>query len=166
MSKVVNNPFLLGLQGMFGNAMVVKKVRGKYQLANRPSPSRSRTTSAEQEAVKAKFLKATKYAKVHAKRAEEGKPTEYTEGITANKHSVYLVAMSDKLNPPVIESVEAPDYTGAVGEAIEIIATDDFKVTGVKVIITDGNDAQLESGEAVQEDEESPDTWTYKTTIA
>jgi hypothetical protein len=166
MSKVINNPFLLGLQGMFGNAMVVKMVRGKYQLANRPSTSRNKTSTPDQDAVKARFLKATQYAKVHAKLAKDKKPTDYTEGITANKHSVYLVAMSDFLNPPEIQGIEAPDYSGAIGETIQVSATDDFRVMGVKVTITDGNGARLESGDAVIEDEQTPYLWTYKTTVA
>jgi hypothetical protein len=41
-------------------------------------------------------------------------------------------------------------YTGQVGEAIVVRASDDFEVEGVNVSLTDAGGNALESGEAVE----------------
>jgi hypothetical protein len=167
MSKIDNNPLLKGAEGMLGKTMFYRTVRGKLQMVNRPKSRKARDTSPGQAAVQEKFLRAANYAKAHAAMAaEDASNTVYSEGITVKKHSVYLVAISDYLNAPKVQFIEAPKYKGAVGSAILIGATDDFRVKSVELGITGSDGTELESGDAVQTGPDRPELWKYTTTVA
>jgi len=73
----------------------------------------------------------------------------YATGITHKKFSAHHVAVSDFLNAPEIHEIDAKDYHGNPGDIIRVRATDDFKVTSVKVIITDADGKVIETGEAM-----------------
>ena len=61
--------------------------------------------------------------------------------------------------------IKVTDYLGAVGDEIRIVATDDFRVVRVRVIIRTSDGKELERGEAVQ-DAKNSDTWHYTATVA
>jgi hypothetical protein len=52
--------------------------------------------------------------------------------------------------PPSVNEVDLSAYSGAVGDAIIIMASDDFAVLGVDVGLSDGNGAPIESGAAIE----------------
>ncbi len=145
--------------------MVIRKVRGKMQMANRPAPGR-KPISAKQEAVQFKFQEASQYAKMQTgiKASQESKDL-YATGITDKKHTAFVVALTDYLNSPKVHYIAAEDYAGAVGDVIAVKATDDFMVAGVKIIITDGDGNLLEKGQATP-DLERVNLWTYPATAA
>jgi hypothetical protein len=151
--------------GVLGKTSSIREVRGRLVVANRPKRKVGKLTARQQEA-SSKFLEAAKYASVHSQLAAAGEPSEYASGITGKKSNVYLVALSDFIVAPTVHFIEAPKYKGVIGETITIKATDDFRVASVEVTITDGNGAQLESGNARVEDPKYPFTWAYKTTVA
>ena len=69
--------------------------------------------------------------------------------------------MADALNAPVVESIQAENYHGQLGDKIIIRAKDDFKVTAVVVSIFNQAGELIEEGNAViQNDEEMK--WLYK----
>ena len=164
MSKIQNNPLLRGVSGMLGETMVIRKIRGKLQMANRPT--QGRTASAKQAAIQFKFQEAAQYAKMQTgKDALEESKALYATGITDKKHAARIVAMTDYLNAPKVHYIDAQDYSGGVDDTITVKATDDFMVTGVKIVITDGNGTVIEKGEAVPEPTKV-NLWTYKATVA
>jgi hypothetical protein len=57
--------------------------------------------------------------------------------------------------------VDLSAYTGNVGEAIDITATDDHAVKGVRVKIKNGDGGLVEGGTAVQQ--AAPNQWLYTT---
>jgi len=63
----------------------------------------------------------------------------------------YIMAMTNYLRPPEIVQIIAMEYTGAVGDKISVIATDDFKVTSVKMNLSDPLGNLIEQGNC-QED--------------
>jgi len=68
-------------------------------------------------------------------------------------------------NAPAVDEVDLSAYAGAVGDVIAVRASDDFRVTGVRVAVVDAGGAALESGDAV---ETLPDSgrWVYTATAA
>ena len=161
MSKIDNNPLLKGASGMLGETMVFRTVRGQLQMANRPK--RRTNISEKQAAVQTKFQEAAQYATQQL--SQEASSALYEAGITSKKHSAYLVAVSDYLNAPKVHFIEAIGYRGNVGDTITVKATDDFMVTGLKIVIKGSDGAILEEGEA-EPDLEKINLWTYKTTVA
>jgi len=149
------------LSGLLSSAITVRKVRGQVVVTNRARP-RPKPTDKQLEAQK-KFLEAAQYATQQI--GLDDSKVLYTTGITPKKGSAYLVALSDYLNPPTVEWIDATDYHGAAGDAIMVKAVDDFMVTRVKVVILDAQGAELESGDA------GPDAlrvnqWLYKAQVS
>lgn len=148
------------LSGMLSSSVTVRKVRGQVVVTNR-AKRQPKPTDKQLEAQK-KFLEASQYATQQIKLADS--KALYTTGITPTKGSAYMVAVSDYLNPPTVEWIDAIDYRGAAGDVIMVKAVDDFMVTRVKVVILDAEGAELESGDA------GPDAlrlnqWLYKAQV-
>lgn len=149
------------ISGLLSSSITVRKVRGQVVVTNRARPRPAPTD--KQSVVQGKFLEASQYANQQLE-IEESKAL-YTSGITSKKASAYVVAMSDYLNPPTVEWIDATDYRGVAGDPILVKAVDDFMVTRVKVIILDAQGAALESGDA------GPDAlrvnqWLYKAQVS
>lgn len=160
MSKVKNNPITNHTSGMLGDTVVFRKVRGKMQMANRPSFTNAPTE--KQSAVKLRFQEAAQYAKQQL--AEKESCLLYESGITDQKHTAHVVAMSDYLKAPKVHYIETEDYQGNVGDTILIKATDDFRVVTVKVSIIDKDGNPLEKGEASPG--EGINVWKYTASVA
>ena len=148
MSTIKNNPLLQGVSGMLGDTVVYRKVRGQMQMVNRPA--RGRKFSEKQEAVKFRFQEATQYARQQL--AQEESRALYESRITEQKHTAHVVAVADYLNAPKVHFIETADYVGNVGDTILVKATDDFMVSGVKIVITGSDGNVLEKGDAVPDD--------------
>jgi hypothetical protein len=73
----------------------------------------------------------------------------------------FAFALADFLNEPEVLAIDLAAYHGAVGESIKVRAIDDFEVTGVTVIMKDGEGAVLQQGPAVHTD----GLWQYATTV-
>ncbi|HNP79044.1 MAG: hypothetical protein U0289_18115 [Cyclobacteriaceae bacterium] len=145
MGKVNNNPILQHVSGMVGDTIVLRKVRGQMQLANRPK-GRSGKVSERQAGIQTKFQEAAQYASRQV--SQPASKELYESGITEKKHTAYVVAVSDYLNAPVVHFIEAIEYKGVPGDRIIVKATDDFMVTSVKLAILDANGTLIEEGEA------------------
>ena len=64
-----------------------------------------------------------------------------------------------------MEEVDLLGYTGAAGDEIIIMASDDFDVLSVQVALTDGESNPIESG-AVVENPANSTRWVYTATAA
>jgi hypothetical protein len=156
-----NNPLLKGASGMLGEVVVYRELRGKVIMANKPKPPS--TTSEKQLTARVRFRRAAFYAKRQMENPEA--KALYTTGINDSKVTAFLVALTDYLKAPVIQEIDASGYTGAIGQAISITATDDFKVKSVQVAIVDPAGAEIEHGEATP-NPEVLDEWQYVSTTA
>lgn len=161
MSKIDNNPILKGVSGLLGETVQFRTIHGRMQLANKPKRRKSQTD--KQLKVQSRFALAADYANQQLKTAEALEM--YSAGITSKLTSAYLVAVSDYLNAPKVESIDTLYYNGSVGAPISVIASDDFMVKAVKVVITGANGKELEQGDATP-DPEVANRWLYKATVA
>ena len=149
--------------GLLGEKLKVNKVNGNVVVTNRPKRKMVGDPSEKQAAAQRRFLVATQYAKYQNSVPELREL--YATGITDNKRTAFAVAVSDFLNAPEIESINASKYRGAIGDPIIVSAFDDFKVVGVRVMITDAGGSMLEEGDAAQ-DKAKPSLWIYQCTVA
>lgn len=159
MSSVNENPLLVGATGKFARVVVYRRVRGKVVMAKVPTPPSD--VSAKQLVVRKSFSKAAGYAKRQNAKPEAKRL--YLEGLTPKKHNAYLVALSDFLKSPQIDSVNLTGYNGAAGQTILIDASDDFRVAAISVAILGADGVQIESG-AAKPGEGLADAWAYVTT--
>jgi hypothetical protein len=145
MARIINNSFLEGVSGMVGKNFVVKRTPRGGVMSNKPK--KRKKNSPLQEAQVSRFTYGIQYSREARKRP--GMKELYATGITLKKFSAHHVAVSDFLNAPEIHEVDAKDYHGNPGDIIRVRATDDFKVTSVKVIIMDADGKVIETGEAI-----------------
>ena len=122
---------------------------GRTIVADIPDFS-SRVPSPEQKEHHERVKEAAAYAKPASK-----KEPLYAELAAGTAKNAYNVAFGDWFNPPVIERVDIVDGV------IRIVAHDDVRVVGVRVMVLDGEGKVLEQGEAVLLD---GDQWEYTPT--
>ncbi len=161
MSKTRGNSAFQGVSAMLGDAVIIRRVRGQY-VVSRPA-RRPRKPTARQVERRELFREAAQYARRQI--STEESYALYASGITSNKHTAYLVALSDCLNAPKVQHVDTLGYRGAVGDTIHVKATDDFMVTKVRIVITDPAGSLIEQGEAASV-AGTADGWEYKTTVS
>lgn len=65
------------------------------------------------------------------------------------RQTPFRLALNDAMNPPVIHQVDTDEYTGRPGDGIYMKVTDDFRVTGVVVRISNAQGQLVEKGEAL-----------------
>ena len=159
MAESIDNAITKGASGTFADLIVFSQrygrtFMGKVRRAN------SNVTPA-QIAVRERFLKAVKYAR-QTMQDPAIKPL-YSEragnGITA-----FNLAIVDYFSAPEIDEINTSVYTGAVGSKIEVEASDDTKVTGVRMSIYDPAGNPVEEGDAVQDPANGH--WFYTATAA
>lgn len=95
-------------------------------------PNLNRTSTEAQKRVRRRFAHVVQYARqvllepgiqaAYTAKAREGRPP-------------FIVALSDFLNCPVVEEIDAKDYMGNPGNLIRVKAYDGFKVTEVSMTI-------------------------------
>ena len=159
MSNSKENVITRHLHGKFGDQVVFRTRNGQSFASNMPKAA-SGSPSAAQLEVRDRFRMAAIWAKnaladpillaAYQAKAKDGQ-------------TPYVLAMTDFLKPPRISEINDSGYNGHVGDEILVSAIDDFKVTGVSVVITDPSDVLIEEGQC------QPDGtgmyWKYTATV-
>jgi len=157
MASSKHNVITHGLSGKVGDLVVFRQRHGKTFLGK--IPFNTGKPSPDQQAVREKFLKAVSYAKTSLQ--DPDIKALYVEkagkGVTP-----FNLAIADFFTVPVIADIITNAYTGAVGSKIEVHATDDTKVTEVKVSIVAADGSMIEEGSAMQDTDNGH--WFYTAT--
>src|SRR5215831_2366790 len=132
MARSKNNVVTHGLSGTVGNLLVFAQRAGKTVVRNFPRASDIGPTP-NQEAIRAKFKKAVKYAKTAL--ADPALKKMYADKAGPGQFATNM-AVADYFTPPVIQDPDLSTYTGAAGITIKVPVTDDFQVKSVKFIIS------------------------------
>ncbi|GJH41199.1 hypothetical protein RCZ04_17490 [Capnocytophaga sp. HP1101] len=160
MAKSKDNVVIKGLSGMLARQLVFRQRAGQTIVGK--APVRSQKATEAQKAHQQRFARAAFYAK----NALQNSALKQSYTQEAKKHAgttPYNMAIADYLKAPVIESVDTSAYSGAsTGEKIVVQVSDTFKVTAVKVKITDHDATLVEEGNATFEE----GNWVYTTTVA
>ena len=160
MSKTRRNALTKNFSGKFGDQMVYRNRDGVTTLGLMPKKNNNPPTES-QLSTRRKFKMASRWAKQVLQDTEV--LAEYI-ALAKGLKTPYIMAMTNYLRPPEIVQIIAMEYTGAVGDKINVIATDDFKVTSVKMNLSDPSGNLIEQGNC-QEDLAS-DCWVYTATTA
>jgi hypothetical protein len=160
MSKSSQNVITKTYSGKLGNQVVFRNRNGKSILCALPKPT-TKPPTAGQISFRNMFLKATIYAK--AMLAVPAMKEKYAAK-AINGKSAYNVAVADYIKPPVVDNIDASEYTGAVDDKIIIDASDCFEVKKVHVAIADNAGTIIEEGNCIQDAMNL--FWVYTTTVA
>jgi hypothetical protein len=153
MAKQKGNVVTHGLSGKIGDLLVFRQRDGKTIVSK--MPEQSKTVSEKQREQRKRFQQAV----IYAKSAFASPETAALYAETAKKgKNPFSVAVADFFNAPDIYTVDLSDYTGAPGDEIRIVASDDFAVKSVHVRIVNADGSPVEEGDATHG---TGDLWIY-----
>jgi len=160
MASAKLSPILDRVRGKLGELVFRRYAQGT--VLQRTPDTEGRTSSPAQSAQRERFKQAAYYGRTVV--ADPVLKAAYAPRAKSKGLSVYALCVADYLVAPEIPVIELAGYTGRAGEALSIVALDDFEVTGVEVALTLANGQLLESGPAIQDPART--RWVYTTTVA
>ena len=161
MAKVKLNPILEQVRGQIGD-LVFRRYEDQVVISRKPD-FEDQTATAAQVAQRERFREAALYGKMVM--ADPETKALYVEAAKAKGQPVFSLTVADFFNAPSVDEVDLSGYAGGVGDTILIRARDDFDVTGVRVSLTDGDGAAIESGAGL-ETAAGSGQWVYTATTA
>ncbi len=161
MAKVKLNPILEQLRGQIGD--LVFKRYGDEVIISRKSDLEGVVPTEAQQATRDRFRQATLYGKMVM--ADPETKALYAEAARAKGQPLFSLTVADFFHAPSVEEVNLAGYTGAIGDEIVILASDDFEVVGVSVSLSDAGGSPIEAGQAVETPADSG-RWVYTATTA
>jgi len=156
MAKVKLNPILEQISGKVGD-LVFRRYGDRTVISQKPDTEGREWTEA-QLAHRARFRQAALYGKMVM--ADPETKALYDDAADAKGKPVFSLTVADFFHAPSVDEVDLSGYTGAAGDEIVIMASDDFDVLDVSMALTDGDGNAIENGAAV---ETPPDSgrWIY-----
>jgi len=159
MGFVKDNYVTTGASGNVGNLWSFRQRAGRTVLAKQRGAN-SKPPTAKGLAIQSRFKTSVDYALNAMK--DPAIKAAYAAAAPRGV-SAFNLALGDAAQSPVVNRIDSTKYHGAVGDTIEIDATDNFKVTGVVVTIDNAAGALIETGNAVMLENEN---WQYTATVA
>ena len=159
MAKVKLSPALAAISGKVGS-MLFREFFGK-QVVGRPPDFSKRIWSDKQRAQIDSFgIRGHAWKKL---------PVEIQARYAARAKELHMppcgLYQKTAAHAPEVQEVDLSGYTGQAGQAIRVAARDLVDLAEVRVIIREGNGAQLETGSATRPAEGAL-YWVYTTTTA
>lgn len=154
MAKIKENLLTKGFSGKVGNEMVFRQVDGETLVTKRRA-KRGLLTPKEQ-VVKDRFMDSVFYAK---SALPNPSTREFYESAKKSfkARSAYAAAVSDYLTSPKLVRANVENYKGNEGNAIYVIAENNFKIREMTLQILRADGTLVESGPATPGD----DAWYY-----
>jgi hypothetical protein len=156
MAKVKLNPVMEQVRGKIGD-LVFKRYEDRV-IVTRKADRDGLVATVGQEAQRERFRQAAAYGK--AVFADPAQKALYEAAGKAKSKPAFALTVSDFMNSPVIDLIDLANYTGQVGQAIIVRASDDFAVAGVTVAVRDNAGGLVEQGAATLD----LGVWRYVTT--
>lgn len=146
MARIYDNSFLMGISGMIGKQVVIKRRKNKPYIAAAPEWNPNRVPTPAQKKWDQKFKLNAAKAKALALH-----PDTRPLYLAAAKpgQTAYNLAFKDACKPPHITGISHQGYSGKTGDKIFIQAKDDFKVVNVNICIYNAAENLLEEGDAL-----------------
>lgn len=158
MPKSIGNIIVRGFSGTLDDIVMFRQRAGKTIVCKVRQKS-SKEPTEKMLAINARF----RFASTYAKRAIGDSATKALySAAAAPGQSAYNMALRDAFIAPKVESIDASAYHGVVGNNLTFIATDDFKVMEVSVLIHDASGTLIEQGVATVQ--ENGADWLYHST--
>ncbi|MBW8688171.1 hypothetical protein [Chitinophaga rhizophila] len=160
MAQSTDNVLLKGASGTIGDQITITRRKSGKTIMGKKRRSSDLPPTDKQLVIQQRFKAAIQYAK--AVLADPVKKAMYA-AFAGPDQSAYNMAMRDAFKAPVVDSIDTTNYQGRTGNPVIIQASDDFKVTTVKVIIRTNAGAVIEEGEATLQDNGLD--WLYTATV-
>lgn len=144
MAKVQSNSALRKLRGAV-DGWVYRQMFGQTVVSPRPR-KRGRIREGAERATNDRFRQAAQWAS----RATPEMIERYNERAARENKTRFSIRTRDYMVPPHIPAVYLGGYSGQPGEAIFVIARDDFEVKEVRVVISRPDASVIETGSAVR----------------
>ena len=138
-----------------GKFVLYKTQSGRTLFARKPAFSSERDANGSLGSLRETVRQAVTYAEFASDQAI------YQSRSVGSLISAYNLAVADYLGKPQIMDIEIRGWTGGMGQAIRILAKDNFMVLRVHLVIRDSQFV-WEAGEAEQS-ESNKLVWTYTT---
>ena len=155
MAKIELNSAIRRIQGKMDN-WVYRRNGDGVSISKRPTITKPPT--AGQLAVREKFRAAAAYAQ--SVQLDAIQRPRYAAAAQKRGARPFAFAVADFLNPPQVMAIDTSAFHGAVGDLIKVRAVDGFEVTGVTVMLKDGDGGVIQQGAAVLAD----GVWQYAAT--
>ena len=159
MAKIVLNPMFEQVSGQLGD-LVFREMRGKTVISRKPAYTNEPTENQAEH--RERFKQAVAYGR--GVMADNSVRAVYEAAAKAKNMPVFALTVADFFNAPVIRNVDVFGYTGAIGDTISILTSDDLGVVKVHVSISDDQGNPIEHGEAV-ETAQGSGSWVYTATV-
>jgi hypothetical protein len=160
MATQENNVVMRNASGMFGGQVVFRQRAGKTVLAAPPTIDPNRVVTATEEAFRARFKQATRFA---SGAMSDPLLKETYAAIAKPGQSAFNVAFTDVYYAPEILGILTQNYSGGIGSLIAVQAIDNVRVKTVRVRITTAADVLIEEGNAVVDFDGT--TFNYTATV-
>jgi hypothetical protein len=156
MAIVKDNMLVKGFSGTIGKMFTFRQIGENTYVSKYQKPPTGRPTE-KAVAARMKFGKATAYAREAVKNPEL---KAMYQAVIKGGQRAFNIAMMDALQSPVIESIQAENYLGRLGDPVIVRATDDFKVAGVTVSVYNQAGELVEEGNALPQEKDGIH-WLY-----
>jgi hypothetical protein len=156
MANIIPNPTAGQLSGTIGGLVFARLKNGKVIVRHRPERKTSKKPG--EVANQQGFIRAVAYAKAVWASQPELQAKYKAAGQRQGRQGFHL-AKADFRLPPRIGDVDLSGYGGNAGDLIRVVATDDFEVKEVLVVLRQLSGELIEQGAAVPEQ----GTWNYRT---
>jgi hypothetical protein len=155
MANITPNPAAGQLSGTIGDLVFARLKNGKVIVRHRPV----RTTEKQpgEIANQEEFVRAVAYAKA-VWNSQPDLKAKYDAAARQQGRQGFHLAKADFHLPPKIGDVDLSAYRGNPGDVIRVVATDDFEVKEVLLVLRRLSGEWIEQGAAVLEDK----TWSYR----
>jgi hypothetical protein len=155
MANITPNPTAGQLSGTIGELVFVRLKNGKVIVRRRPV--RKTPKKAGEIANQEGFIQAVAYAKA-VWNSQPELQARYQAAGQRQRRQGFQLAKADFRLPPRIGDVDLSGYRGDAGDLIRVVATDDFEVKEVLVVLRRLSGELIEQGEAVLDQ----GTWSYR----
>src|SRR5437764_418619 len=155
MANLTPNPAAGQLSGTIGDLVFVRLKNGKIIVRRRPV--RKTEKKLGEIANQQSFIRAVAYAKA-VWNSQPELQAKYQAAAREQGRQGFHLAKADFRLPPKIGDVDLSGYRGSPADMIRVVATDDFDVKEVLLVLRRLNGELIEQGAAV------PDhgTWSYR----
>jgi hypothetical protein len=155
MANITSNPAAGRLSGMIGDLVFALSKNGKVTVRRRPV--RKTEKKAGEIANQEGFIRAVAYAKA-VWNSQPELQAKYNAAAQPQGRQGFNLAKADFRLPPKIGDVDLSGYRGNPGDVIRVVATDDFEVKEVVLVLRYLNEELIEQGAAVLDN----GTWSYR----
>lgn len=160
MANITENLLVKRARGNVGKQFIYRTEGLNTHITKMPRV-KGRVPKANELEIREQFAAASRYGRSATASLEIGLAYKKKAG---SAKRAFGIAFKDYLTPPKVHAINTLEYRGTPGSFVVVKASDDFKVVGVSVSISNDAGELIEEGLAVQ-DTINTNLWKYTATV-